>query len=59
MKAKASEDLIRKINLLTLKYRPKCAFGESIVGFRWFTNDRYTISETAYHNQNFPKDSTP
>jgi len=50
-----SEDLTRKLNLLTLKYRPKCAFSGNIVGFRWFTNDKYCLSETAYHNKNFPQ----
>lgn len=43
----------RKLNLLTIKYRPKCAFGESIVGFRWYTNGEQYLSETAYHNKNY------
>jgi len=36
--AKVEPDLIRKLNLLTLKYRPKCAFSECVVGFRWYAN---------------------
>ena len=54
LKVSVSEDLTRKLNLLTLRYRPKCAFSGNIVGFRWFTNDKYCLSETAYHNKNFP-----
>lgn len=56
-RANISEDLTRKLNLLTLKYRPQCAFNECFVGFRWFTNGRYALSETAFHNGNYPKDA--
>jgi hypothetical protein len=29
-------DLTRKINILTLKYRPKCSSSGCVVGFRWY-----------------------
>ena len=32
-------DIMRKLNLLTLVNRPKCAYSECVVGFRWYTND--------------------
>jgi len=32
-------DLTRKINILTLKYRPKCNSSGCVVGFRWYQND--------------------
>ena len=31
-----SKDLSKKLNILTLKYRPQCAFSQCLVGFRWF-----------------------
>ena len=56
-KADISEDITRKLNLLTLKYRPQCAFNECFVGFRWYSNGRYALSESAFHNGNYPKDA--
>mmetsp|Transcript_29 Transcript_29/g.55 ORF Transcript_29/g.55 Transcript_29/m.55 type:complete len:249 (-) Transcript_29:57-803(-) len=35
-KVEVGEDLARKLNILTLKYRPNCAFSESVVGFKWY-----------------------
>lgn len=55
--ASVSEDLTRKLNLLTLKYRPQCAFNECFVGFRWYTNGKYALGEAAFHNGNYPKDA--
>ena len=52
-------NLQRKLNILTLKYRPKCAFGDCPVGFRWYTNGEYSLSETAFLNKNYPKDCDP
>lgn len=43
---------------MTLKYRPLCAFGECFVGLRWFTNGRYSLSESAFHAGNYPKDAS-
>ena len=43
-----SEDLRRKINFLTLKYRPKCAYSETIVGFRWFSNGSIDLNEKSF-----------
>ena len=37
-KVEVDPELALKLNLVTLKYRPKCAFSETIVGFRWYTN---------------------
>lgn len=31
-----NEDLMHKLNILTIKYRPKCSFSECLVGFRWY-----------------------
>ena len=55
--AKIDPSLKRKINILTLKYRPKCSFSDCYVGFRWFTNGDLTLSETAYLKGQYPKDT--
>ena len=36
MKAVVDDQIVGKLNLVTLKYRPICAFSECKVGFRWF-----------------------
>jgi hypothetical protein len=51
-----SPELSLKLNLLTLKYRPKCAFSETIVGFRWYTNGKYCLSENSFLMGQFPQD---
>lgn len=56
-KAEINEDIQRKLNLLTLKYRPICAFGKCFVGLRWYSNGRYSLSESAFHCGNLPKDA--
>lgn len=53
------EELMRKINLATLKYRPVCSFGESKVGFRWFVAEEpshIVLSEEAFLKGLYPKD---
>ena len=47
-KVEIDSELRQKMNLVTLKYRPKCAFSGAIVGFRWFTNGQYCLSEQSY-----------
>ena len=38
-------DLKRKINILTLKFRPICSSTGSVVGFKWFENGSLQLSE--------------
>ena len=40
-----------------MKYRPICAFGKCFVGLRWYSNGRYSLSESAFHGDNLPKDA--
>lgn len=56
---KLDDALQRKLNILTLKYRPKCSFGDCPVGFRWYSNGEYCLSETAFLSKQYPKDVDP
>ena len=56
--ASVCPDLMRKLNLLTLKNRPKCAFSECVVGFRWYTNGEFCLNEKCFREGNYPKDCT-
>jgi hypothetical protein len=47
-------DLAKKINLLTMSLRPKCASTGTLVGFKWYANDQMALSESAYLNGNYP-----
>ena len=38
-------DLKRKINILTLKFRPICSSTGCVVGFKWFENGSLQLSE--------------
>lgn len=49
-------DLKRKINILTLKFRPICSSTGCVVGFKWFENGSLQLSEQAFLAGNFPKD---
>jgi hypothetical protein len=55
LKAQADQNLIRKLNILTLSYRPICAFTGCKVGFRWYANDQMTLSSEAYLKGNYPQ----
>jgi hypothetical protein len=56
-KVEIVHDLKRKVNILTLKDRPKCASSGCIVGFKWYQNDSLTLSESAFLAGNYPKGS--
>lgn len=47
------QDLVDKVNLVTLKYRPLCNFSGAICGMRWFRCDKGIFSDQAY----IPKES--
>lgn len=43
-----------------MKYRPKCAFSECLVGYRWFEStgsEPFVISEANFLAGNYPKDT--
>ena len=57
-----SRDLARKLNILTLKNRPKCAFSDCVVGFRWYETEmkdvtNFCLSESSYIAGNYPADT--
>ena len=39
-------DIVRKINICTLRYRPKCAYTGAICGLKW-----YKIGDNAFCQQ--------
>ena len=39
------KDLARKINILTMSMRPKCASTGVLVGFKWYSSGQIHISE--------------
>ena len=49
-------DLRRKINILTLKFRPVCSSTGCVVGFKWYENGSMSLSEQAFLAGNYPKD---
>ena len=53
---------LRKINLITCKDRPFCAFCNAVTGFTWYTKkevDQYSLCYTCYTKSNFPSDCQP
>ena len=56
-KAEATEDVVRKVNLATLKFRPLCAFSNAPCGMRWYRqnkDDPLFFSESAFVNNTEP-----
>jgi hypothetical protein len=58
-KASLCQDLARKLNLLTMKYRPKCAMSGTIVGYKWFqtssqSDPPFIISESVFLRGGYP-----
>ena len=47
-KAKPNEQLIRKLNIATLKLRPVCAYSGAKCGLRWYQIEDKSYSETVY-----------
>jgi len=48
MKAVVDDQILGKLNLVTLKYRPTCSFSECKVGFKWFESSNIILSEDAF-----------
>ena len=48
-KAKPSDQLIKKLNIATLKYRPTCTHTGAKCGLRWYQVGFKSYSESNYH----------
>ena len=62
-KVEPTEDVVRKVNLATLKFRPLCAYSGAPCGMRWYRQQKkddntepLCFSEAAYASDNYPKD---
>jgi hypothetical protein len=47
--------ILRKINLLTLKDRPFCCYCNAKCGFSWYLHRDYTLCITCFQSKNFPE----
>lgn len=57
--AQVDDRLMSLVNLVTLKYRPTCAFSECKVGLKWYQSNDTCFSESAVTNRQFPKGIDP
>jgi len=57
-----AQGYIRKLNMVTARLRPHCAFCNAIVGFTWYLKsegDKYALCTTCFKQGNYPSGLNP
>jgi len=57
-----AQPYIRKLNMVTARLRPFCAFCNAIVGFTWYLKkegDKYALCTTCFKQGNYPSGIDP